>query len=566
MKTAGWSTPRVAGQVDRSDCAVRNCWEHRTREGTHARKTGSVRPGRPRTLVDPTVTRSTIRADAGVAIVPQTISRHLAEANLKSKRLFRALPLTPEHRELRLHWCQARSMWNVTDWQKVVFSDESRFVLGTDDNRVRVWRRPGKQYNSPHTILRHTARTASVMVWGVIAYESRSTLIVMRGILTGQRYVDDILRPHVGPFLNGLPGPIFQQDNARPHTARVAQDFLRHFQTLPGPACSPNLSPVDRVWDQLKRQMPSYHSVHDLDMAVQDLWAHLPQDYIRCLINSMTDRVVACIAAVVGIKENIKTTGRKREKMRDTTTAKKKKSVALHKSFRYSFPQMAGCGGDDNLMNALLNSVGIVAEGDPYKLNRWMDHISGKCSFVQQKQTRMYCVLSFVSFLSVSCQVIYSQFGLAIHQNDHQARRRFVEWAQNEIAVLPDFHKRILFSDEAHFWLNGYVNKQNCRIWSEATPQVYVETPLHREKLTIWCALWAGGIIVPYFFKIDEDHNVTVNCDRYRAMITNLFIPELNNHDVQELWFQQDGATCHTARAPIDLLKDTFGDRIISRF
>ncbi|GFW10950.1 uncharacterized protein TNCV_4459251 [Trichonephila clavipes] len=167
---------------------------------------------------------------------------------------------------------------------------------------------------------------------------------------------------------------------------------------------------------------------------------------------------------------------------------------------------------------------------------------------------------------SKGCQVIYSQFGLAIHQNDHQARRRFVEWAQNEIAVVPDFHKRILFSDEAHFWLNGYVNKQNCRIWSEANPQVYVETPLHPEKLTVWCALWAGGIIGPNFFKNDEGHNVTVNGDRYRAMITNFFIPELNNHDVQELWFQRDGATCHTARATIDLLKDTFGDRLISRF
>ncbi|GFW23494.1 uncharacterized protein TNCV_3805911 [Trichonephila clavipes] len=87
-------------------------------------------------------------------------------------------------------------------------------------------------------------------------------------------------------------------------------------------------------------------------------------------------------------------------------------------------------------------------------------------------------------------------FGLAIHQNDHQARRRFVEWAQNEIAVVPDFHKRILCSDEAHFWLNGYVNKQNCRIWSEANPQVYVETPLHPEKLIVWCALWAGGILL----------------------------------------------------------------------
>ncbi|GFV35804.1 hypothetical protein TNCV_913941 [Trichonephila clavipes] len=50
--------------------------------------------------------------------------------------------------------------------------------------------------------------------------------------------------------------------------------------------------------------------------------------------------------------------------------------------------------------------------------------------------------------------------------------------------------------DEAYFWLNGYVNKQNCRIWSEANPQVYVETPLHPEKLTVWCALWAGGILL----------------------------------------------------------------------
>ncbi|GFW12190.1 transposable element Tcb2 transposase [Trichonephila clavipes] len=147
--------------------------------------------------------------------VPQTISRHFAEANLKYKRPFRALPLTPEHRQLRLQWCQARSMWNVTDWQKVVFSDESRFVLGTEDNRVRVWR--------------------------CHAYYSRSTLIVMRGTLTGQRYVEDILRPHVGCFLNGLPGAIIQQDNARPHSARVAQAsyviFRLYLSLLAPPTC-----------------------------------------------------------------------------------------------------------------------------------------------------------------------------------------------------------------------------------------------------------------------------------------------------------------------------------------
>ncbi|GFV33673.1 transposable element Tc1 transposase [Trichonephila clavipes] len=307
MKTAGWSTRRVAGQVDRLECAVRNCWEKWTREGTHARKAGSGATRKTtrrddrrivrQAFVDPTVTRSTIRADVGVTIVPQTISRHLTEANLKSKRPFRALPLTPEHRQLRLQWCQARSMWNVTDGQKVMFSDESRFVLRTDDNRVRLWMHPGERYNSPHTVLRQTARTAGVMVWGTITYDSRSTLIVMRGTLTGQRYVDDIIQPHVGSFLNGLTGEIFHEDNARPHTARVAQDILRHFQTLPWPARSPYLFPVEHMWDQLKRQMTSCHTVHNLELAVYDLWAHLPQDNIRCLINSIADRVAACIAA-----------------------------------------------------------------------------------------------------------------------------------------------------------------------------------------------------------------------------------------------------------------------------
>ncbi|GFX93168.1 HTH_Tnp_Tc3_2 domain-containing protein [Trichonephila clavipes] len=238
--------------MDRSECADRNCWEQWTRKGTHAWKTGSgaTRKTKRRddrrivrqALVDPTVTRSTIRADVGVAIVPQTISKHLEEANLIFKRPFRALPLTPERLQLRLQWCQARSMWNVTDWQKVVFSDESRFVLGTDDNRVRVWRCPKERYNSPHTVLRHTAHTTGVMVWRATSYDSRST-------------------------------------------------------TLPWPALSPNLSPVVHVWDQVKRQMPSFHSVHDLELAVRDLWAHLPQDNIRCLINSVPDRVAACIAA-----------------------------------------------------------------------------------------------------------------------------------------------------------------------------------------------------------------------------------------------------------------------------
>ncbi|GFW69302.1 DUF4817 domain-containing protein [Trichonephila clavipes] len=89
-----------------------------------------------------------------------------------------------------------------------------------------------------------------------------------------------------------------------------------------------------------------------------------------------------------------------------------------------------------------------------------------------------------------------------------------------------------------------------------------------------WYADMSHNQCIPYrrpralqmaLMRFRRDH-LRVNGDRYRAVITNFFILEFNNHDVQELWFQQDGATCHTARATIDLLKDTFGDRLISRF
>ncbi|GFV99729.1 uncharacterized protein TNCV_5080891 [Trichonephila clavipes] len=143
-----------------------------------------------------------------------------------------------------------------------------------------------------------------------------------------------------------------------------------------------------------------------------------------------------------------------------------------------------------------VNDVRFYLFSKTYQSKELDDNFEKKCRSFDSSSLPPCKAELYQHLLRMRCQVIYSQFCLAIHPNDHQARRRFVEWAQNEIAVVPDFHKRILFSDEAHFWLNGYVNKQNCLIWSEANPQVHVETPLHPEKPTVWCALWAGGILL----------------------------------------------------------------------
>ncbi|GFV08300.1 transposable element Tcb2 transposase [Trichonephila clavipes] len=139
-------------------------------------------------------------------------------------------------RRLRLEGCRARRDWTAKEWNQVVFSDESRFNLSSDDNRVRVWRPRGERLNLDFALQRHTAPTAGVMVWGVIAYDTRSSLILIHGTMTVQRYIHDILQPHVLPLMAGLTGAIFLQDNVRSHTARKLQDYLRHITTLLWPA------------------------------------------------------------------------------------------------------------------------------------------------------------------------------------------------------------------------------------------------------------------------------------------------------------------------------------------
>lgn len=148
---------------------------------------------------------------------------------------------------------------------------------------------------------------------------------------------------------------------------------------------------------------------------------------------------------------------------------------------------------------------------------------------------------------------------------DLPMRHRFSVWALGKLEEDPLFSTKILFSDEAHFWLNGYVNKQNCRIWAEEQPQAVQELPLHPQKTTVWCGLWAGGIIGPYFFKNEEGRHVTVNGARYRAMITDYLLPEIEARDLHDIWFQQDGATCHVARETMALLRGRFGEQFISR-
>ncbi|UYV66146.1 hypothetical protein LAZ67_4000486 [Cordylochernes scorpioides] len=227
-----------------------------------------------------------------------TISRRLVANGLHSCRPLRRLPLTPPNRRQRLEWCRARSTW-MTEWHRVVFSDESRFCLSSDSRRVRVWRRRGERSNPAAIVERPTVRQRGIMVWGAIAYDSRSPLLRIQGAMTAQRYVDDVLRPVTLPYLQGVPNALYQQDNARPHTARISQQALQDVQMLPWPPYSPDLSPIEHVWDIIGRRLhalPQPRSEDELWQMVEREWRAIPQDAIRTLIDSLPRRVAACIA------------------------------------------------------------------------------------------------------------------------------------------------------------------------------------------------------------------------------------------------------------------------------
>ncbi|GFV97084.1 transposable element Tcb2 transposase [Trichonephila clavipes] len=113
--------------------------------------------------------------------------------------------------------------------------------------RIRAWRRRGERSNPAVTVERPNARQRGIMVWGAIAYDSTSPLVRIQGTLNAQRYVQNVLRPVAIPYLQGLPNAIFQQDNARPHTARISQHALRGAQMLPWPLYSPDLSPIEHA-------------------------------------------------------------------------------------------------------------------------------------------------------------------------------------------------------------------------------------------------------------------------------------------------------------------------------
>ncbi|GFS98951.1 transposable element Tcb1 transposase [Trichonephila clavipes] len=163
------------------------------------------------------------------SVSARTNRRRLQQSGLSARRPWLGLPLTQNHRRLRRQLCDERRMW-VAEWTEVVFTDESRICLQHHDGRIRVWRHRGERMLNSCVMHCHTGPAPGIIIWDAIGYHSRTPLVRIAGTLNSQRYISKVLEPVVLPYLQGLATAIFQQDNARPHVARIVQRFFVNHQ------------------------------------------------------------------------------------------------------------------------------------------------------------------------------------------------------------------------------------------------------------------------------------------------------------------------------------------------
>ncbi|GFX71853.1 transposable element Tcb2 transposase [Trichonephila clavipes] len=197
-------------------------------------------------------------AASGQQISRKTVARRLRGGGLYARRPVVCVPLTRQHRTARLQWCREHHNWSEQDWACVLFSDESRFSLSSDCRRQLIWRESGTAYRPENIQEKDRYPTScSIMING------RTHLhVVANGTMTGQRYIDEVLLPHDCLDNEGI-------------------------QRLVWPARSPDLNPIENVWDALGRQVAGRnYPPNTLIRALTEQWDKLPQQLLDNVVQT----------------------------------------------------------------------------------------------------------------------------------------------------------------------------------------------------------------------------------------------------------------------------------------
>ncbi|GBN26927.1 Transposable element Tcb2 transposase [Araneus ventricosus] len=198
-----------------------------------------------------TLLKQHLQRATGTRDSTQTVRNRLHHVGLYARRLIVCISLTAGHRAARRRWAQEYLRWGRAEWSNVLFTDESRFIVQSDNRRVIIWREHGTRNNPAFVHESVRLGGSGVMVWAGVSINGRNDLyIISNEALTAQRYSDEILGSIVVPCAAAIEDEsILMDDNTRPQRARLVDNFLfdEGILRMDWPAYSPDMNPIEHV-------------------------------------------------------------------------------------------------------------------------------------------------------------------------------------------------------------------------------------------------------------------------------------------------------------------------------
>ena len=204
-----------------------------------------------------------------------------------------------KNRHIRLKWSRERLPWD-DEWNQIIWSDESRYELFGSKRRQWVWRHPEQRTDDNCLVPTFKSTQKSVMVWGCFTRFGVGPLVRLEGRIKAVDYIK-VLETYLVPFIKSLDGEthIFQEDNAPVHTAKITTKWKLNnsIPSLPWPAQSPDLNPIEHLWDELERRVRGHNILSknedELFSFLVEEWEKIPLNVLEKLVDSMPSRVQA---------------------------------------------------------------------------------------------------------------------------------------------------------------------------------------------------------------------------------------------------------------------------------